>query len=59
MFARTLILGCGYTGARVALALAARGHSVLATSRDPGKLPLESDGLIELVRMGCARTRDC
>lgn len=33
-----LILGCGYTGKRVARALALRGEKVIATTRDPQKL---------------------
>jgi nucleoside-diphosphate-sugar epimerase len=33
-----LILGCGYTGERVARALAARGEHVLATTRHPDRL---------------------
>ena len=33
-----LILGCGYTGARVAARLAARGERVIAESREPAKL---------------------
>lgn len=33
-----LILGCGYTGARVAARLIARGKHVVAASRDPDKL---------------------
>ena len=44
-----LILGCGYTGARVAARLAARGERVIAESRDPAKLqPLG----VETVRFG-------
>lgn len=35
----TLILGCGYTGSRVARLLAARGEHVLGTARAPGELP--------------------
>ncbi len=33
-----LILGCGYTGRRVARILRERGVEVIATSRDPGRL---------------------
>ena len=33
-----LILGCGYTGARVAIRLVARGERVIAVSREPEKL---------------------
>jgi len=36
-----VIVGCGYTGRRVALSLAHLGHQVIATSRDTSKL----DGL--------------
>jgi nucleoside-diphosphate-sugar epimerase len=35
-----LILGCGFTGRRVAAALAAEGHAVWATSRHPERLAL-------------------
>jgi nucleoside-diphosphate-sugar epimerase len=35
-----LILGCGFTGRRVAAALAAQGHAVWATSRHPERLAL-------------------
>lgn len=35
-----LILGCGFTGRRVAAALAADGHAVWATSRHPERLDL-------------------
>jgi nucleoside-diphosphate-sugar epimerase len=41
-----LILGCGYTGRRVARTLAAAGHSVWATSRRPEDLDLP--GIIPL-----------
>ena len=33
-----LILGCGYTGVRVAARLLARGERVIAASREPEKL---------------------
>jgi len=36
--ARIVIVGCGYTGRRVAQTLAGRGHEVIATSRDTAKL---------------------
>jgi nucleoside-diphosphate-sugar epimerase len=36
--ARILIVGCGYTGRRVARSLAAQGHEVIATSRDTQNL---------------------
>jgi nucleoside-diphosphate-sugar epimerase len=47
-----LILGCGYTGMRVAARLAARGERVVAASRDPDKLK----GLagVEPIRFGDA-----
>jgi len=35
-----LILGCGYTGRRVAARLLARGETVWATTRDPSRLAL-------------------
>lgn len=35
-----VILGCGYTGTRVAWKMAGRGRHVLATSRDPSRLRL-------------------
>lgn len=35
-----LILGCGFTGRRVAASLAGAGHTVLATSRRPERLAL-------------------
>lgn len=35
-----VILGCGYTGRRVAKLLAERGHEVLATSRHPNEIQL-------------------
>jgi nucleoside-diphosphate-sugar epimerase len=38
--ASALILGCGYTGRRVAMRLLARGFEVTATSRDPAALGL-------------------
>lgn len=38
---RFLILGCGYTGRRVARLLAAKGHEVLVTSRHPEALHVE------------------
>jgi nucleoside-diphosphate-sugar epimerase len=38
MLSAVLVLGCGYTGARVARRLRARGLAVHATSRDPGAL---------------------
>ena len=34
-----LVVGCGFTGARVARALAARGAPVVATSREPRAIP--------------------
>lgn len=34
-----LILGCGYTGKRLARKMAARGLHVITTSRDPAELP--------------------
>ena len=34
----TVILGCGYTGRRIASQLAARGIDVIATARDPERL---------------------
>ena len=33
------ILGCGYTGKRVALSMLAAGHRVICTSRNPERLP--------------------
>jgi nucleoside-diphosphate-sugar epimerase len=38
---RVLILGCGYTGRRVALRLAATGHEVWVTSRHPNSIQVE------------------
>jgi nucleoside-diphosphate-sugar epimerase len=44
-----LILGCGYTGSRVAARLMARGERVIAASREPEKLR----GLgVEVIRFG-------
>lgn len=37
---RVTILGCGFTGIRVAQALLQQGVEVIATSRNPGNLPL-------------------
>ncbi len=47
-----LILGCGYTGARVAARLLARGERVIAASRDPGKLKHLSGA--QIIRFGDA-----
>lgn len=41
MAAAIAILGCGYTGLRVARRMAARGHMVFVTSRRPDRLPLD------------------
>jgi Trk K+ transport system NAD-binding subunit len=45
-----VILGCGYTGRRVAERLLGRGISVLCTTRDPSKLE-------DLARRGAAVVR--
>jgi putative NADH-flavin reductase len=37
--ARVLIVGCGCRGQELARALAAEGHAVRGTTRDPGRLP--------------------
>ncbi len=47
-----VVLGCGYTGSRVARLMAERGYRVLATSRDPGRLQLPET--IETVRLDTA-----
>ncbi len=49
--ARFLILGCGYTGARVAARLVARGERVVAESRDPERLRRDLPG-VEVLRFG-------
>ena len=46
-----LILGCGYTGARVAARLVARGERVVAESRDPERLRRDLPG-VEVLRFG-------
>ena len=46
-----LILGCGYTGARVAARLVARGERVVAESRDPERLRRDLPG-VEVRRFG-------
>jgi nucleoside-diphosphate-sugar epimerase len=45
---RTLVLGCGYTGRRVARLLAADGHEVWVTSRNPAVLQVEGARPVEL-----------
>lgn len=43
--ARVLIVGCGCRGRSLAAALAARGHAVRGTTRDPARLPeIEASG---------------
>jgi len=43
-----LILGCGFTGSRVARLLAGRGFRVAATSRHPAAAPIEGVRMLEL-----------
>ena len=45
---RVLILGCGYTGRRVARLLAGDGHEVWVTSRHPGSLIVEGARTVAL-----------
>jgi len=44
--ARVVILGCGYTGKRVAHRLLAQGHEVIATARDSSGLRQVSSAAI-------------
>ena len=54
-FVRTVILGCGYTGRRVATLLARSGHEVVATARDLSSLtPLP----VQPVRFDAENERD-
>ena len=45
---RALILGCGYTGRRVAQLLAGQGHEVWVTSRHPDSLHVEGARTVSL-----------
>ncbi len=45
-----MIVGCGYSGRRTALLLAAKGWSVTATSRDPGRLRALAEQGVRVVR---------
>ncbi len=55
MLRKALIVGCGYTGSRVAPLLAAQGWSVTATCRDPGRLRALVEQGVRVVRfeVGC------
>jgi nucleoside-diphosphate-sugar epimerase len=48
---RTLILGCGYAGRRVAERLAAGGHEVWVTSRHPDRLKVEGARAVDLTSL--------
>jgi nucleoside-diphosphate-sugar epimerase len=54
MSVQVLILGCGYTGERVAQKLLAQGIKVLATSREPGKLSYLAEAGVQLYRLDFA-----
>ncbi|QXD16893.1 NAD(P)H-binding protein [Rhodocaloribacter litoris] len=54
MAATYLILGAGYTGARVARRLAARGEAVLATTRHPGRLESLAEAGVTVVPLDLA-----
>jgi nucleoside-diphosphate-sugar epimerase len=43
-----LILGCGFTGARVARRLLARGHRVTVTTRDPARIDIPGVAVVAL-----------
>lgn len=46
-FSAAVILGCGYTGERVARILTANGIPVIATARDPSRLRMEGVELVQ------------
>ena len=50
MARKALIIGCGYTGTRVATSLANRGWSVTATTRNPERLRALTDQGINVVK---------
>ncbi len=50
MLRKALIVGCGYTGSRVAPLLAAKGWAVTATSRDTGRLRALTEQGVRVVR---------
>ncbi len=56
MSRKALIVGCGYTGSRVAPLLAAKGWNVTATSRDPGRLRALAAQGVRAVRFEVGRS---